>query len=257
MPRRRIGCGWQAAVEKKTGEKYPRYERVLESPLDASVIGDPEKTLRHVSKSACNLSDALKARGIGASPETVRRTLKRLGYKRQGNRKANSGGADHPDRDAQFQPIKRLTKRAIKSKNPVISVDTRKKEVLGAYKNGGKEWHKKGESPAVADHDCIPPDAPRPIRMAYTIHKPIPDLSRWEPTMIPADLPLPPYGLDGRRKATRHIRRRNICCSLLMAEVRTVPEGSNGNMSCICYRMKSVFLFGCAIIRPGQVSGTK
>jgi hypothetical protein len=125
------------------------------------VIGDPEKTLRHVSKSTDKLSDELKAKGIEASPETVRRTLKRLGYRMQGNRKVKSNGADHPDRDAQFQHIKRLTKQALKSKNPVISVDTKKKEVLGAYKNGGKEWYKKGESPAVADHDFIPPDAPR------------------------------------------------------------------------------------------------
>jgi hypothetical protein len=148
-------------VEKKISEKYPNYERELEGLLDASVIGDPEKTLRHVSKSACNLSGALKAQGIEASPETVRRTLKGLGYTMQGNRKVKGSGADHPDRDAQFQHIKRLTEKAIKSKNPVISIDTKKKEVLGSYKNGGKEWHKKGESPAVADHDFIPPDVPR------------------------------------------------------------------------------------------------
>jgi hypothetical protein len=105
------------------------------------VIGNPEKTLRHVSKSAGKLSDALKAQGIQTSSETVRRTLKRLGYKMQGNRKPNSGGEDHPDRDAQFQHIKWLTKKAIKSKNPAISVDAKKKEAVGAYKNGGKEWH--------------------------------------------------------------------------------------------------------------------
>jgi hypothetical protein len=161
MPRRLIGHGCLAAVEKKTSEQYPHYERELESFLDSSVIGDPEKPLCHVSKSAGKLSDALKTKGIQASPETVRTTLKRLGYKMQGNRKVNSGGANHPDRDAQFQHIERLTKKAIQSKNPVISVDAKKKEVLGAYKNGGKEWHKKGESPAVADHDFIPPDAPR------------------------------------------------------------------------------------------------
>jgi hypothetical protein len=87
----------------------------------------------------------------------------------QGNRKVKSSGSDHPDRDAQFQHIKRLTKRAIKNNNPVLSIDTKKKEVLGSYKNGGKEWYQKGESPAVADHDFIPPDAPVPIRMAYMI----------------------------------------------------------------------------------------
>jgi hypothetical protein len=150
-----------AAVEKKTSENYPQYERELENLLDSSVIGNPEKALRHISKSAGNLSDALKAKGVEASPETVRTTLKRLGYKMQGNRKVKSSGADHPDRDAQFRHIKRLTKKALKNKNPVISVDAKKKEVLGAYKNGGKEWHRKGESPAVADHDFIPPDAPR------------------------------------------------------------------------------------------------
>jgi hypothetical protein len=85
------------------------------------------------------LSDALKANGIEVGPETVRRTLKRLGYRMQGNRKAASSGADHPDRDAQFQHITGLTKKALKSKNPVISVDTKKKEVLGSYKNRGKE----------------------------------------------------------------------------------------------------------------------
>jgi hypothetical protein len=161
MPRRRTGHEWQAAVGKKISENYPHYERELENLLDSSVIGDPEKTLCHVSKSTRNLSDALKAKGIEVSPETVRRTLKGLGYRMQGNRKVNSSGADHPDRDAQFQHITRLTNKALKSKNPVISVDTKKKEVLGAYKNGGKEWHRKGESPAVADHDFIPPDAPR------------------------------------------------------------------------------------------------
>jgi predicted transcriptional regulator len=65
-----------------------------------SVIGDAEKALRHVSKSVRNLSDVLKAQCIEASSETVRTTLKRLGYKMQGNRKVKSGGADHPDRDA-------------------------------------------------------------------------------------------------------------------------------------------------------------
>jgi hypothetical protein len=161
MPRRRIGHECSGAAGKKISENYPRYERELESLLDSSVTGNPEKTLCHVSKSAGNLSEALKAKGIEVSPETVRRTLKRLGYRMQGNRKVNSGGADHPDRDAQFRHITRLTNKAIKNENPVISVDAKKKEALGAYKNGGKEWYRKGESPAVADHDFIPPDAPR------------------------------------------------------------------------------------------------
>jgi DNA-binding winged helix-turn-helix (wHTH) protein len=96
----------------------------LENLLDSSVIGDPEKPLRHVSKSARNVSDALKDKGIAASPETVRR----LGYRMQGNRKVKSVKADHPDRDAPFQHIEKQPKKAVKGKNPVISVDTKKKE---------------------------------------------------------------------------------------------------------------------------------
>jgi hypothetical protein len=194
---------------KKTSENYPRYERELEGLLDSSVIGDPEKTLRHVSKSARNLSDALKALGIKVSPETVRRTLKRLGFRMQGNRKVNSSGAGHPDRDAQFQHIKRAAKKALKSKNPVISVDTKKKEAPGAYKNGGKEWHRKGESPRAADLDFISPDTPRAYPYGIydlktttafvnvgTGH----DTSRSAVASIRA-----------WRKAARHIRTRNIC----------------------------------------------
>jgi hypothetical protein len=99
--------GCLAAGEKKTSEKYPRYEQELENLLDSPVIGDPEKVPRHVSKSARNVSDALKDKGIQASPETVRTTLRRLGYRTRGSRKIKSDRADHPDRDAQFPRIKR------------------------------------------------------------------------------------------------------------------------------------------------------
>jgi hypothetical protein len=92
---------------KKISEKYPCCERELENLLDSSVIGDPEKALRHVSKSAGNLSEALKANGIEADPETVRRTLKRLDTKCRGTGRSKAPGAEHPERDAQFQHIKR------------------------------------------------------------------------------------------------------------------------------------------------------
>jgi hypothetical protein len=78
----------------------------------------------------------------------------------QGSRKVKSRRDGDPDRDAPFQHMERLTKRAIKGGNPVISA-AKKKEVLGTCKNGGKEWHKKGKGPAGADHDFIPPDDPR------------------------------------------------------------------------------------------------
>jgi hypothetical protein len=111
----------------------------------------------------------LKAKGIEASSESVRRTLKRLGYNMQGNRKVNSSGADHPDRDGQFQHIKRLTKKKLKNKNPVLSIDTKKKEVLRAYKNGEKSGVGKGKAPQWPIMISFLPMRPALIRIAYTI----------------------------------------------------------------------------------------
>jgi hypothetical protein len=133
------------------------------------VIGGPEKNLRYVSKNARNGSDTLKDRGIKVSSETVRTTLRRLGYRMQGNRKVKSSGADHPDRAAQFLYIERQTKKAIKGKNPVISVDTKKKEVLGALKMGKKNGTGRGKALRWWIMILFPLIRPIPIRMAYTI----------------------------------------------------------------------------------------
>jgi hypothetical protein len=102
-----------------------------------------------------------KDKGIQAGPETVRTALRRPGYRTRGSRRIKSSGAGHPDRDARFPRIKRQTGKAVKDKNQVISADTKKKEVPGGCKNGGKERYKKGEGPAAADHDSAPPAAPR------------------------------------------------------------------------------------------------
>jgi len=84
----------------------------------------------------------LREKGYSVARQSVARILHKMEYSLQGNRKTKEG-ADHPDRDKQFRFISRLCKRFLSKGDPVISVDTKKKELVGEYKNGGREWHKK------------------------------------------------------------------------------------------------------------------
>jgi hypothetical protein len=161
MLRRQTEKGCSGADGKKISQKYPEFESELEKLVEAHTRGDPERKLRWVSKSTRKLSRALKDKGIEVSARSVLTALRKLGYRLQGNRKIKNGEKPHPDRNAQFEYIARETKRALKAGNPVISVDTKKKEALGTYKNSGKQWFRKGNSPAVQDHDFISPETPK------------------------------------------------------------------------------------------------
>jgi len=124
----------------------------LERLVDADSRGDPESPLRWTAKSVRRLRDALRARDHRVSHETVARLLRELGYRLQANRKVREGRA-HPDRDAQFQHINTTVTAALEAGEPVISVDTKKKELVGDFKNGGREWHPRGSPEAVRVHD--------------------------------------------------------------------------------------------------------
>ena len=99
--------------------------------------------LRWTCKSAAKLAAALQAQGHAVSERTVNRLLHDLGYSLQANRKTIEG-RQHPDRDAQFQYINRRAKAFQRQGQPVVSVDTKKKELVGRYRNGGREWQPKG-----------------------------------------------------------------------------------------------------------------
>ena len=120
--------------------------------MEPCTRGDPESALRWSCKSLRVLAAELTRKGHEVSYQTVRRLLKRLNYSLQGNRKTLEG-TQHADRDAQFQYINAQTKRRIKANNPAISVDTKKKELVGDYKNGGREYRPKGEPEKVDVHD--------------------------------------------------------------------------------------------------------
>jgi hypothetical protein len=127
----------------------------LESLVEPLTRGDPMSPLRWTSKSVGNLSAELAKQGHKASPSTVRGLLHDLDYTLQSNRKVHEGKADHPDRDAQFSHINDTASRFHDEGQPVISVDAKKKELVGDFRNAGREWHRSGQAPEVRSHDFM------------------------------------------------------------------------------------------------------
>lgn len=139
---------------KNNAEKDSSLEGEIERLVEPSTRGDPESPLRWVSKSTRNISLELKKAGKEVSHALVARLLARLGYRLQANRKTEEGG-NHPDRDAQFLFIAATTKDMQSRNQPVISVDTKKKELIGNFKNNGREYHAQGKAPRVNVYDFI------------------------------------------------------------------------------------------------------
>lgn len=152
---RRPGGGRKSAVQH-----YPSLPMELEKLVEPLTRGDPSSPLRWTCKSVARLSEELSRIGIHIGRQTVARELHKLKYHLQNNRKTLEG-RQHPDRNAQFEHINTKVTQCIERGVPVISVDTKKKELIGAYKNGGREWHRKGESPKVNAHDFPSPDVSR------------------------------------------------------------------------------------------------
>ena len=134
----------------------------LESLVDPMTRGDPESPLRWTCKSTTQLADALTKQGHALSPRTVGRLLNDAGYSLQSNRKTVEG-ASHPDRNAQFLHISRTVMEFQDRGQPVISVDTKKKELVGAFKNGGREWRPHGLPEEVKVHDFLEPELGKAI----------------------------------------------------------------------------------------------
>jgi hypothetical protein len=148
---RRRGAGRKAAARTQPG-----LLAALEELVQPSIRGDPEAPLRWVSKSQRRLSAALAWRGFTAGQKLVGRLLQRLGFSLQANRKTREGGS-HPDRDAQFEHINAAVKAFQAGEQPVISVDTKKKELVGDFKKGGRELRPKGCPEPVRVHDFAIP----------------------------------------------------------------------------------------------------
>jgi hypothetical protein len=141
---------------KKLTATDPTLLEALDALLDPSTRGASSSPLRWTSKSTYHLADTLTAQGHPVSQRTVYRLLETLGYSLQANRKTDEGAA-HPDREAQFHFISRQVKLFQRQKQPVISVDTKKKETVGPFANKGQEWEPAGQPTRVRTHDFPEP----------------------------------------------------------------------------------------------------
>ena len=135
-------------------QRDPAVVAALERLVDPTTRGDPESPLRWTSKSTRTLADELCAQGHSVAPRTVAKLLHESGYSLQATRKTREG-RDHPDRDAQFRYLSGQINAHLGSGDPVVSVDTKKKELVGRYKNAGREWQPTGQPEQVEVYDFI------------------------------------------------------------------------------------------------------
>jgi len=149
---RRSGGGRKSAVAHQPG-----LPAALEALIEDAIRGDPMTPLRWVSRSLRNIERALRAQGYRVSQRVVAKLLRELKYSCQANRKTREG-ANHPDRDAQFTHINATVKPAIAAGQPAISVDTKKKELVGDFKNAGHELRRQRDPEPVRVHDFELPE---------------------------------------------------------------------------------------------------
>jgi transposase len=142
---------------KKLTAKDTTLLRDLDALVEPTARGDPQSPLRWTCKSTPRLAKELAEQGHQVSQRSVCDLLAQLNYSLQSTRKTREGG-QHPDRDAQFNHIARTAAQYQAAGDPVISVDTKKKELVGDFKNGGREWQPQGDPEQVRVHDFIDPE---------------------------------------------------------------------------------------------------
>ena len=146
---RKPGGGRKRVEDQETG-----LIEALDRLVEPATRGDPQSPLRWTCKSVSNLAHALKQQGYCVSAKTVYTLLRSMDYSLQSNRKTREG-KDHPDRDAQFEHIATTVAQFQQQQRPVISIDTKKKELVGNFQNPGQEWEPQGEPVAVNVHDFV------------------------------------------------------------------------------------------------------
>ena len=138
---------------KYTEEKYPGIEDMIRALIDGSTYGNPERVLSYTTESLRKIEIELKKRGIEVSHVTIGEILESMGYSKQANKKMLQVGEPHPNRNAQFEHINKTASAYIAAGDPVISVDTKKRENIGNFKNNGQEYRKNKDPRKVLDHD--------------------------------------------------------------------------------------------------------
>ena len=196
---RRAGGGGRPPLTRKD----PTLLEDLRKLLEPATLGDPMRPLLWVSKSHAKLAAALRDMGHRVSASRIPQLLERLGYRRQVNRKSKEGGP-HPDRDAQFEHINAQVEAHQAAGQPAISVDTKKKELIGEYKNAGSDYQPQGIPIDVNVHDFTDTrSSARPFSMASTISAPMPVASASASITTPLSSRSTPSGAGSRRWDTR------------------------------------------------------
>lgn len=154
---RQVGGG-----RKRLTERDPELAPALEQLIDPLTRGDPQSPLRWLCKSTAELAWTLTTQGHPVSARTVGRLLQAAGYSLQSNRKTREG-IHHPDRNAQFEHLNRQVQAFQQRGQPTISVDTKKKELIGEFRASGREWQPRGEPTEVLVHDFIDKDLGKAI----------------------------------------------------------------------------------------------
>ena len=141
---------------KSAATLYPQLYEYIEKIIDGKTYGNPEKIIHWTTQSLMSIADVLYTDyGIKVSHTVVASALEKMGYSKQMNQKMLQVGKPHADRNAQFEYINATSKKYISERNPVISIDCKKKENLGNFKNNGKEYRKKNDPRKVLDHDFL------------------------------------------------------------------------------------------------------
>jgi hypothetical protein len=155
------------AGRRPVTQTMPGVVAALEDLVDPATRGDRQSPLRWMNKSTTRLAEELTGRGLPVGPDTVATLLKRSGYRLQANAKTVEG-RQHPDRDAQFEYVNTTAVRFLAAGDPVISVDTKKRELVGGFKNGGREWEPVGQPTEVDVHDF--PGAAAGVVLRYGVY---------------------------------------------------------------------------------------
>ena len=213
---RRVGGGRKALTVHQ-----PRLAAALDALVEPTTRGDPMGPLRWTCKSTRHLADELVRQGYAVSPSTVAHLLEASEYSLQAPRKTLEGSG-HPDRDAQFRYIDRHVRRMQARGDPVVSVDTKKKELVGPYKNGGREWRPKGQPEPVNVHDFLGKNGKKAI--PYGVY----DLSRNEGWVsVGTDHDTPEFAVQTLRYWWRRMGRR-VYPQANRLTVTADAGGSNG-----------------------------
>ncbi|MEX1203993.1 MAG: ISAzo13 family transposase [Dongiaceae bacterium] len=207
---------------RRLAEKDPTLVSDLERLVEADVRGDPERPLRWSSKSGAKLAGGLREAGHQVADTTVLKTLKELGYSLQANRKTREG-AQHPDRDAQFRHIGESVSAALAAGRPVISVDTKKKELVGDFKAVGRELRPKGSPIPVRVHDFKDPELGKAI--PYGVYD-LADDTGWVSVGIDSDTAQ--FAVASIRSWWEHLGRARYPTATTLT-ITADCGGSNGN----------------------------